>query len=147
MDEAKISEYAGKVMEEIHRDMQQPFPWGKQIPRNVGSFSALHDYCDANEYLLAIEPGDNVPECDCPASRDSRLYHSESCMTQTLEYRAAYDEWMNVLNAVSDEVDRRLRAEAGLTTDVWVATGPGVSIGSSQLYHPWSSAEKAMEEC
>lgn len=46
-----VEQYADAMMVAITDDMLQPFPHGKWIPWNVGSFSALHDYCDANEYL------------------------------------------------------------------------------------------------
>lgn len=78
----QVSEYADKIMAEIHSDMGQPFPWGKQIPRDVGSFSGVHDYCDANCYLELI-PGDISSEA-----------------------------WSELANAVLGECDRRLAAEA-----------------------------------
>ena len=79
------SQYADKIMTKIHEDMNQPFPWGKQIPRDVGSFSELHDYCDANCYLLDLIPqGENGMD----------------------------DTWTELVNAVSAEVDKRLAAEA-----------------------------------
>jgi hypothetical protein len=81
-----VSEYADKIMAEIHGDMQKPFPWGKQIPRDVGSFSALHDYCDANEYVL------------------------EAMGQLALNFNSDGDNAL--VNAVMDEVDSRLRAEA-----------------------------------
>lgn len=79
-------EYADKIMALIHEDMRQPFPWGKQIPRDVGSFSALHDYCDANDYVLETMGSialnfDNDVDCE-------------------------------LVNAVETEVDKRLAAEA-----------------------------------
>ena len=79
------SQYADKIMTKIHEDMNQPFPWGKQIPRDVGSFSELHDYCDANCYLLDLIPqGENGMD----------------------------DTWTELVNKVSAEVDSRLAAEA-----------------------------------
>ena len=51
----EITGWALQIMNEIHGDMREPFPWGKQIPRNVGAFSLLHDYCDAN-MLLDVDP-------------------------------------------------------------------------------------------
>ena len=45
-------QHADAIMVQIHEDMERPFPWGKQIPRDVGSFSCLHDYVDANGYLI-----------------------------------------------------------------------------------------------
>lgn len=55
-----ISEVADKIMTEIRDDMKTPFPWGKQIPRDVASFSELHDYCDANDYLIDAMPMEDV---------------------------------------------------------------------------------------
>ena len=78
----KVTMYADRIMSEIHDDMAGPFPWGKQIPRDVGSFSNVHDYCDANGYLDAI-PGD-----------------------------ISSDAWNDLANAVLDECDRRLASEA-----------------------------------
>lgn len=45
-------ELADEMLRDVHADMAKPFAWGKQIPRDVPSWSALHDYCDANEYLF-----------------------------------------------------------------------------------------------
>jgi hypothetical protein len=36
----------------VREDIERPFPHGKQIPRDVASFTALHDYLDANDYLI-----------------------------------------------------------------------------------------------
>ena len=79
----QVSHYADEIMREIHADMGRPFPWGKQIPRDVGSFSNVHDYCDANGYPLDAIPGD-----------------------------INSDAWSDLTNAVLDECDRRLAAEA-----------------------------------
>jgi hypothetical protein len=55
------------------------------VPADVNSFSALHDYVDANEYLLqgVPDPGD-------------------------------WEAWQERMNAVSDIVDMRLRARRPL---------------------------------
>jgi hypothetical protein len=79
-----VGEYADEIMAQVHADAERSFPWGKTIPADVGSFSELHEYCDANCYLL-----DAVPQ-------------------GTLDW----DVYMALCNAVSDEVDRRLAAEA-----------------------------------
>jgi hypothetical protein len=82
----RVTEYAGKIMLMIWGDMREPFPWGKQIPRDVGSFSALHDYCDANEYALRVM-GEDI----------------------ALDFT---DEGTALVNAVLNEVNQRLAAEA-----------------------------------
>lgn len=119
-DAATVTRYADALMTEIHDDMREPFPWGKHLPRNVGSFSALHDYLDANCYLLDLVPRP-APECDCDMSaRVPSLYdpsklledHTEGCATNSAEYEAAQEANAALDNAVSDEVDRRLVAEA-----------------------------------
>lgn len=106
-----VGKLADLIMAAVHEDMQQPFPWGKQIPRDVGSFSALHDYCDANDYLLEYIPWGNLPECNCDWNRNLLKYHADECMTQSDEYRAAWDDWTDLANAVSAEVDGRLKQE------------------------------------
>jgi hypothetical protein len=82
-------EYAHRIMAEIHKDLTEDFPWGAKLPRDVGSFSALHDYCDANMYLLVA-----VDEVD--------TYEAE---TETEEHYA-------LVNAIMAEVDKRLADEA-----------------------------------
>jgi hypothetical protein len=99
MTSTDVTRWAGVLMAEIHNDMREPFPWGKQIPRNVGSFSLLHDYCDANMLLDAD-----------PALMDLATSGS--------------DDGMTVVNAVLDEVNARLAAEAkqisdGLADGTW----------------------------
>jgi hypothetical protein len=49
-----VEQYADAIMKCITDDMLKPFPWGKQIPWDVGSFSAVHEYCDANEYVIDV---------------------------------------------------------------------------------------------
>jgi hypothetical protein len=51
IDSATVLYYADRIMAMIAEDMKQPFPWGKRFPPEVTSFSELHDYCDANDYL------------------------------------------------------------------------------------------------
>jgi hypothetical protein len=70
-----VGRYADVIMAEIHGDMV-----AGTVPRDVGTFSGLHDHVDANEYLI-----DNLPG----AGGD-----------------------LDLSNAVADEVDRRLAAEA-----------------------------------
>jgi hypothetical protein len=86
VDQPRFAGYVTRIVAEIHGDMRQPFPWGKQIPRDVGSFSALHDYCDANEYILQVM-GD----------------------AKALDFS---EEGSALVNAVLEEVDDRLAAEA-----------------------------------
>lgn len=80
-----LTHYADLILEQIHQDMKTPFPHGKQIPPDVGSFSALHDYCDANTYLLDFIPRDDFP---------------------------SWDHYMEICNNVSDLVDKALKDEA-----------------------------------
>lgn len=39
-----------RIAEDIYRDIKRDFPDFKA--QNINGFSDLHDYCDANEYLL-----------------------------------------------------------------------------------------------
>lgn len=76
-------ELASEIIEQIRVDMAQPFAWGKQIPADVESFSALHDYCDANEYLFRFPmPSDQT------------------------------DHTNQLINRVIDKVDAKIRAGA-----------------------------------
>jgi len=52
IDVAAVSCYADRIMAMIREDMEGPFPHGKQVPRDVASFTALHDYLDANDYWV-----------------------------------------------------------------------------------------------
>ena len=97
--------YADKMMGLIHEDMA-----GGLIPRDVGSFSGLHDYCDANMYTLEVIPEEIV-----------------------LNYN---DEGDNALvNAVLDECDRRLAREA-----VALGTGEQCSCGRLARFNGGSAA-------
>ncbi len=75
-----IGEYADKIMTAIDSEIKAGF-----VPATVASFSELHDYSDANEYLT--EAG----------------YLWENT-----------DESRAFVNAVEGEVDRRLRERAPL---------------------------------
>jgi hypothetical protein len=77
---AEVGTHATAIMAQIDEDIRDGFSWGKQIPADVGSFSLLHDYCDANMYLL-----DGVPQGDM-----------------------SWDAYMDLLNEVCCEVDARL---------------------------------------
>jgi len=78
IDRAKVREQAAAIMAEIHDDMRKPFPWGKQIPRNVGSFSALHDYVDANQYLID-HCGDRMAPAEVRRQDHLDFPHDEPC--------------------------------------------------------------------
>jgi hypothetical protein len=53
MNDDRVEFYATRVLAMIHADMDSPHTEGfKDIPRDVGSFSALHDYRDANMWVL-----------------------------------------------------------------------------------------------
>ena len=92
----KITGWALQIMNEIRSDMREPFPWGKQIPRNVGSFSLLHDYCDAN-MLLETDP---------------------ALMALAV---SGSDDDMAVVNAVLNVVNAFLAAEAKQISDLLAA--------------------------
>lgn len=86
--------YADVIMGMIRADMAQPFAWGAQIPADVPDFSALHDYCDANEYMLQGIPADAEP-CDCTYG------HVDGC---------TWDDYMAFSADVCNMVDARIRA-------------------------------------
>jgi hypothetical protein len=44
IDTAAVSRYADRIMAMVREDMERPPPHGKQIPRDVVNFSALHYY-------------------------------------------------------------------------------------------------------
>jgi len=96
-----VSCWADQIMAMIREDMRQPFPWGKQIPRDVASFSELHSYLDANTYALTVVPFDG-PACIC-----NRTLASPGC---SCAYADAWDSYMELLNAVENVVSRRLAA-------------------------------------
>jgi hypothetical protein len=112
-DPAKLAGYADAIMKAVHEDISEEIESssGRVMPKYPGSFSALHEYTDANMYLIDFVPQDGVPECTCPVNRNLQKYHSGDCLTQTPEYTEASERWVTVLNEVSDEVDKRLLAE------------------------------------
>lgn len=75
-----VGEYADKIMVMIRADIASGM-----VPADVGSFSELHDYCDANGYALQAMPEDIVLS-----------FSDEGCSA--------------LVNAVLDECDRRIRA-------------------------------------
>ena len=92
VDGSDITRLADAIMVRVTDDMLEPFPWGKQIPWDVGSFAGLHDYCDANMYVLDVMH-DEFPAPD-----------SDETLFTDAETAAA--------NAVMAEVDARLAAMA-----------------------------------
>ena len=87
MSKKTVSEYADMIMIEINKDIADGI-----VPRDVASFSALHDYVDANMYVLDAMH-DDFPEPDS----DENLFS---------------DEETDTANAVMDEVNERLAARA-----------------------------------
>jgi hypothetical protein len=85
IDTAAVSRYADRIMAMIREDAERPFAHGKQVPRDVASFTALHDYLDANDYLIQA----GVPWGTDPG---------------------AGEDGAEMVNAVCDEVSRRLKA-------------------------------------
>jgi len=77
----QVARGADAVLADIHADMG-----AGTVPRDVGSFSGLHDHVDANCYLIDRLPGEGGADGD--------------------------DDHLALANLVSDEVDRRLAAEA-----------------------------------
>jgi hypothetical protein len=85
IDTAAVSRYADRIMAMVREDMERPPPHGKQIPRDVVNFSALHYYLDANDYLIQA----GVPWGSDPG---------------------AGEDGSEMVNAVCAEVSRRLEA-------------------------------------
>lgn len=83
-DPSTVAGYAAAIMTAVRHDMAHPFAWGKQIPVDVGSYSALHDYCDANGYVMQTMPESIWGDAENDASNE-------------------------LVNAVMDEADRQLR--------------------------------------
>jgi hypothetical protein len=95
-------EYADIILAEIHHDMNTPFPWGGTIPRDVGSFSRLHDFVDANMYVADAVDADweaDHPGVD-PYDEDDSIR------------RSGDQQYADLVNEVTGIVDRRLAAEA-----------------------------------
>lgn len=101
---ADVDKHADTVMADIADDIrtqeglpgfEQPGGF-KRIPDDVPDFSTLHDYRDANMYLL-----DNVPFDDPWIEGDE---------TTREPHESAWAAYMDLLNAVADECDRRIRA-------------------------------------
>ena len=106
-----VIRYAGLVLAAIHADMDRGL-----VPRDVGSFSALHDHRDANVYLITYV-GFHPDDCDCtptPVPKeepgDQPYLHSGLCACH--RDGGSEDRHVARCNAVMDEVGRRLAAEA-----------------------------------
>jgi len=100
-----VTGYADKIMALVHRDMADGL-----MPRDVGSFSGLHDYCDANMYALDVIPEEIV------------LNFEDEDTTA-------------LVNAVLDECDRRLAVEA-----VALGTGEQCKCGRLSRFNGGSAA-------
>jgi hypothetical protein len=85
IDTAAVSRYADRIIAMVHEDMEQRSQDGKQVPRDVASFAALHDYLDANDYL---------DQAGVPWGTDP----------------GAGEDGAEMVNAVCAEVSRRLEA-------------------------------------
>jgi hypothetical protein len=99
--------YADQIMSEIRRDIATGL-----VPADVPDFAALHDHVDANMYADAVFFVEG-PECDCPMNRGHARTHDEQCSTQddeALEARSASQSHTDLLNAITAEVDRMIKA-------------------------------------
>jgi hypothetical protein len=102
----EVSRWADDVMGEIHADMDRGL-----VPRTVGAFTFLHDYLDANEYLIRhIEHP--APDCDCKTRPDTQAgeVHEDECASRL--DGGSLDKALDLDNAVAAEVSRRLAVEA-----------------------------------
>jgi hypothetical protein len=84
-----ISDYADEIMAEIDDMIAEGWTnsSGEPVPADLASFSQLHEYCDANDLLIEAKVpfGSDLPEGTDPCE---------------------------MVNAVTDEVTRRLAARA-----------------------------------
>ncbi len=80
IDTAAASRYVDRIMAMIREDAER-----SQVPRDIASFAALHDYLDANDYLI---------QADVPWGTDP----------------GAGKDGAEMVNVVCDEVSRRLEA-------------------------------------
>lgn len=109
-----ILQYADEIMAAIHEDMENPHfrnSKGERMPRDVGTFSELHDYTDANMYLIDFIPYAG-PDCICEWQKDAETGGWIGGQAPNCKYHDAWDKYMEFTNLVSDEVDYRLREEA-----------------------------------
>jgi hypothetical protein len=109
----EVIRYAALVLDAIHADMARDL-----IPVDVGGFGPVHDYRDANVYLIKLVPFDARGGCTCtpdlPAESeypgDHPYLHAETCGIRA--DGGALDQHVALTNAVTAEVDRLLMAEA-----------------------------------
>jgi hypothetical protein len=95
----RISVHADLILAEIDADITAGL-----LPVNVAAFSDLHGHVDANDYALAAVPFTG-PSCVCDRSdTDPGCYCA---------YADAWAQYMEYLNAVEAEVDRRLKDRTG----------------------------------
>ena len=101
-----VTWYAAAVLDAVHAHMT-----AGRIPPDVGSFAALHDHVDANMYLIRLVPF-HAADCDCiPGPPGDQPYlHAETCASRADGGSA--DQHNELLNAVMDQVDALLFAEA-----------------------------------
>lgn len=94
--EAAVAGWAAAVMAKIDADIAAGL-----VPADVASFSKLHDYRDANVYVIDVLDGAfEVPE------HYGDEYHDGSKLTA--DDQALVDAEAAAANAVMDEVNRRL---------------------------------------
>jgi hypothetical protein len=107
VDEALLAELTGDllthtraVLAAIHADMT-----AGHHPADIGSFTALHDRVDANEYVItALEGAFPVPEHYGDEYADGSKLNTQD--------QATVDAETDMANAVMDQVDRILAVEA-----------------------------------
>lgn len=85
IDTTAVSRYADRILAMVREDMERPSLSIHHIPRDVTSFTELHEYCDANDYLT---------QAGVPWGTDL----------------GAGEDGVELLNMVCSEVTRRLEA-------------------------------------
>src|SRR5215469_2202849 len=71
MNEDRVEFYATRVLAMIHADMDSPHTEGfKDIPRDIGDFGKLHDYRDANMWVIDAMGDLALPGEDDEAGHD-----------------------------------------------------------------------------
>lgn len=71
------------IMDAIHADMHAPYAPAHQIPRDVGSASALHEYIDANYYYAWYVVPNPAGTCSCDDAQEATWFHADACPTQS----------------------------------------------------------------
>jgi hypothetical protein len=89
------------------------------MPATVSTFSELHDYVDANDYALEAAPFS--------------------------EFGGTWDEYMEHLNVIEAEVDRRLRKESGDYVFVLV-TADGTVKDRFSFYGPYDAGYELAQQ-